>query len=82
MIKILEIKCISIIYQINADTFPRIKIGIGEKPGPEWNLADWVLSKFTADDAKLLKEACEKGIEALELMVAGDVDGAMNKFNG
>ncbi|MBR6004682.1 MAG: aminoacyl-tRNA hydrolase [Clostridia bacterium] len=72
----------SIIYQLNADTFPRIKIGIGEKPDPEWNLADWVLSKFTPDDAKLLKSACENGIEALELMVSGDVDGAMNKFNG
>lgn len=72
----------SIIYQLSADTFPRIKIGIGEKPSPEWNLADWVLSKFSTDDLKLLKQACENGIEALELMVSGDVDGAMNKFNG
>lgn len=72
----------SIIYQLSADTFPRIKIGIGEKPSPEWNLADWVLSKFSSDDLKLLKQACENGIEALELMVSGDVDGAMNKFNG
>ena len=72
----------SIIYQLSADTFPRIKIGIGEKPSPEWNLADWVLSKFSAGDLKLLKQACENGIEALELMVSGDVDGAMNKFNG
>ena len=72
----------SIIYQLSADTFPRIKIGIGEKPSPEWNLADWVLSKFSSGDLKLLKQACENGIEALELMVSGDVDGAMNKFNG
>ncbi len=72
----------SIIYQLSADTFPRIKIGIGEKPSPEWNLADWVLSKFSTGDLKLLKQACENGIEALELMVSGDVDGAMNKFNG
>ncbi|MBO4893992.1 MAG: aminoacyl-tRNA hydrolase [Clostridia bacterium] len=71
----------SIIYHLKSDTFPRIKIGIGAKPNPEWDLADWVLSKFSQDDLKLLKPACEKGIEALELMVDGDVDSAMNKFN-
>ncbi len=71
----------SIIYHLKADTFPRIKIGIGAKPNPEWDLADWVLSKFSQDDLKLLKPACEEGIEALELMVDGDVDSAMNKFN-
>ena len=71
----------SIIYHLKADTFPRIKIGIGAKPSPEWELADWVLSKFGKEDLTLLTEACLKGIEALELMVGGDIDRAMNKFN-
>lgn len=71
----------SIIYQLNADTFPRIKIGIGAKPSPEWELADWVLSKFGKEDFELLRHACESGMEALEIMVSGDIEKAMSKFN-
>ena len=71
----------SIIYQINADTFPRIKIGIGEKPGPEWNLADWVLSRFTESEQKELKTAAENACLAAELIVGGETDKAMNLFN-
>lgn len=72
----------SIIYHLNSDEFPRIKIGIGAKPSPEWELADWVLSRFNKDELAPLKDACEKGIEALTLMVGGDTEQAMGKFNG
>lgn len=71
----------SIIYHLKADTFPRIKIGVGSKPSPEWDLADWVLSKFTPDEQKALAEVCSSAADALEIMVGGDIDGAMNKYN-
>lgn len=72
----------SIIYHLKADSFPRIKIGIGAKPNPEWDLADWVLSKFDKDDLEPLKETCLRGIDSLDYLVEGDVNGAMSRFNG
>lgn len=71
----------NIIYLTGADTFPRIKMGIGAKPNQHWDLADWVLSQFTQDEAKLLAEAAGKACEALALMLAGQTDQAMNRFN-
>ena len=72
----------SIIYQINSDKSPRIKLGVGEKPHPEYDLADWVLSAFKKDELKALAEVCEKACDAAELMVGGDIDKAMSSFNG
>lgn len=72
----------SIIYQLNSDEFPRLKVGVGAKPSPEWELADWVLSKFSKDDLEGIKSACERAAGALEYIVEGDVDGAMSRFNG
>lgn len=72
----------SIIYHLKADTFPRIKIGVGAKPNPEWDLADWVLSKFGKDELEPLKATCERGIAALDYLAEGDVEGAMSRFNG
>ena len=71
----------SIIYLSGSDNFPRIKIGIGAKPNPDWDLADWVLSKFTDDEHKLLEKMFENALEAVELMVDGKIDRAMNRFN-
>lgn len=71
----------SIIYHLQSDAFPRIKIGIGAKPSPEWELADWVLSKFTKNELSPLKDACEKAADALEIIVTGDIDKAMSGFN-
>ena len=70
----------SISAHIGAD-FPRIKVGVGEKPHPDYDLAAWVLSKFKDDELKLINEAALHACDALELMVAGDIDRAMNKFN-
>ena len=50
----------SIIYHLNSDNFPRIKLGVGEKPHPDYELADWVLSNFKKDELPLLREAAEK----------------------
>ena len=71
----------SIIYLSGKDTFPRIKIGIGAKPNPQWDLADWVLSKFTDDERKLLGEKFENASKAVEFIIDGDISKAMNLFN-
>lgn len=71
----------SIIYHLNSDNFPRIKIGIGAKPHPDYNLADWVLSTFTKDDMDNLIEAIKKAVSVLPDMLDGNIDKAMNKAN-
>lgn len=71
----------SIIYHLNSDQFPRIKIGVGAKPNPEYDLADWVLSKFGKDDTELLKVAITKATEVLPFILDGEIDKAMNKAN-
>lgn len=71
----------SIIYLTGKDTFPRIKIGVGAKPHPDYDLADWVLSNFTPNERKPMEEAIDKACEAVELIVSGKLDQAMNKFN-
>ncbi|MBQ6041198.1 MAG: aminoacyl-tRNA hydrolase [Oscillospiraceae bacterium] len=71
----------NIIYLSGADTFPRIRVGIGQKPHPDYDLADWVLSAFSQDDLKKLAETAETVGEALPLMLKGNTDLAMNRFN-
>jgi len=60
--------------------FPRIKVGVGEKP-VKIDLADHVLGRFNDTDKKLLDEAASDAIEAIKLMVAGEYDMAMNRYN-
>ncbi|MBE6639646.1 MAG: aminoacyl-tRNA hydrolase [Ruminococcaceae bacterium] len=71
----------SIIYQIQSDNFPRIRIGVGKKPHPEYVLADWVLGTPDAAAKKAEAESDIKAYDALKLMVAGKTDDAMNRFN-
>lgn len=71
----------SIINHIGTQEFLRIKIGVGEKP-PGWDLADYVLGRFSREDRKRMEEAFERACEAAELMVRGETDQAMNQFNG
>ncbi len=71
----------SIIYLSGSDNFPRIKIGIGAKPNPNWDLADWVLSKFTNDEYKLMSDMFDNAAKAVELIIDGKTDRAMNMFN-
>lgn len=71
----------SIIALLGTDEFPRVRIGVGAKPNPDYDLADWVLSKFTDDDMKALTPALENAAKAAELIVQGKTDEAMNKFS-
>ena len=71
----------SIVSCISSNNFPRIKLGVGKKPHPEYDLAAWVLSEFKKDEAKPLKEAIDNACDALLLMLDGKIDEAMNKFN-
>lgn len=70
----------NIIYLSGSDRFPRMKIGIGHKP-EGWDLADWVLSRFSKDEMKLLAGVSENVIAAAELILGGQADKAMNRFN-
>ena len=71
----------NIIYHLKSDNFPRIKIGIGAKPNPDYDLADWVLSRFTQSEAKLIKQVAEDTVSAIEYMVKDDIDKAMSNYN-
>jgi PTH1 family peptidyl-tRNA hydrolase len=63
------------------DDYPRIKMGVGKKPHPDYDLAKWVLGKFGKEDAAKMKESSENAWECIKLMVQGDTDQAMNKYN-
>ncbi len=72
----------SIISCIGSENFPRIKIGVGAKPHPDYDLADWVLSNFPKKDIPAVRNAIEDGANALEMLLKGDFEGAMSKYNG
>lgn len=71
----------SIIALTGSDEFPRIKIGVGKKPNHKYNLADWVLSKFSEDDKKALEPALVNAVDSLNFIVEGNIDKAMNLYN-
>jgi len=71
----------SIIQHIGEDTFPRVRIGVGAKPHPAYNLADWVLSKYKKDEQPLMEEAFEKAAGAAATIIGGSIEEAMNKYS-
>lgn len=71
----------SIIYLSGSDMFPRIKMGVGAKPHPDYNLADWVLGHFKKEQAEAFETAMDNAVSSIELMVGGKMNEAMNKFN-
>ena len=70
----------NILQHLGGDVFLRIKVGVGEKPS-KMDLADYVLGHFTEDEIKAEKDAAERCIEAVKLLLADEVDEAMNRFN-
>ena len=69
-----------IIKKCGGDGFSRIKIGVGSPPA-QWDMADWVLSKFSPADEKEINAAISKAEKALETMIISGVDAAMSDFN-
>lgn len=72
----------SIIQHLGTDQFPRIRVGVGKKPHPDYDLADWVLGKFQGEDQKGIAAAVERCADAVECYIKEGPDRAMNKFNG
>ena len=72
----------SIIADLKSQEFPRVKIGVGAKPCPEYDLADWVLSNFTAQEEKALKEAIDHAADAAVEVLRAGVPSAASRFNG
>ena len=70
----------SIISLLDTDQFMRVKMGVGEKP-KGYDLADYVLGHFTSDERKIMDDAAKSAEEAIRMMLQGDVDAAMNRFN-
>lgn len=72
----------SIITLSGSDQFPRIKLGVGAKPHPDYDLAAWVLSRFTKEEAPGMVQAAHHAAEAAELIVQGRMEEAMNRYSG
>ena len=71
----------SIIARLPGEDFPRIKIGVGKKPSPEYDLANWVLGRMPESDMKAMSARFDDIATATEMIVKGDIDGAMAKFS-
>ena len=71
----------SVISELHTEEFPRIKIGVGEKPSPEMDLADWVLSNFTQEEEKVLKQSLECTVPAIECLIDQGCEAAMSRFS-
>jgi PTH1 family peptidyl-tRNA hydrolase len=72
----------SIISEVGSQSFPRVKIGVGSKPTPEFNLADWVLSAFSAKEEKDLQFALANAADAALCIIDNGVPESANRFNG
>lgn len=71
----------SIIHLTGEENFPRVKLGVGKKPHPDYNLADWVLSNFNKDEKLEMSKAYDKCEDIVSLIIQNNIDEAMNKYN-
>lgn len=71
----------SVIARLGTDQFPRIRLGVGDKPHPDYDMADWVLSAFKGQDAADMELVAKKTADAVECYITEGADRAMNKFN-
>jgi len=72
----------SIIAEVGSQAFPRVKIGVGGKPNPEYDLASWVLSSFSASEEKALVSALDRAVDAALCIIDHGVSEAANRYNG
>ena len=71
----------SIIECLGSQDFPRVKLGVGEKPRPDYPLVDWVLGRFPDADLEALSSRFADVCDALRMMADGDTEGAMNRYS-
>ena len=72
----------NIILHWGTDPFPRLRGGVGEKPHPDYDMADWVLGKFQGEDKKAIDQAVKRAADAVECILAEGIDRGMSRFNG
>lgn len=72
----------NIIQHLGTDQFPRMRMGVGAAPHPDYDMADWVLSTFKNQDAETMAELAKKVSAALQSYIIDGADRAMNKYNG
>lgn len=70
----------SVLYHIQSEDFPRIRIGVG-RPPEGWDLADYVLSKFSSEERKVINESILQAAEAVPVIIKSGTEAAMNKYN-
>ena len=71
----------SIIAHLASEEFPRVKIGVGQKPSPDYDLADWVLGKFPKEQDDKIDARLDDIYDAAQLIARGDIDGAMQRYS-
>lgn len=71
-----------IIAELGSEEFPRIKVGIGAKPHPDYDLADWVLSNITEDELPAMNDAVDRAVSAISELIENGVSSAAQKYNG
>ena len=71
----------NIIAHLHSDQFPRIRVGVGQKPHPDYDMAEWVLGRPQGEDRKAIDDAVNRAAQAVECIVREGTDRAMNKFN-
>ena len=71
----------SVIQHLGTDRFPRLKVGVGGKPHPDYDLADWVLGKLQGEDKKVMDEAVQRAAAAVECFLKDGPQKAMSQFN-
>ena len=71
----------SIIQHLGTDQFPRLRVGVGDKPHPDYDMADWVLGKLQGEDKKTMDAAVKRAADAVECLLSHGADTAMNRFN-
>lgn len=71
----------NMISHLGTDQFPRVKVGVGGKPDPDYDMADWVLGKFQGEDKKTIRAAVETAADAVECILKDGTEKAMNRFN-
>ena len=72
----------NIILLLGTDAFPRLRIGVGQKPHPDYDMADWVLGNLNSEELKKITSTYDAASQGLEKILNGDVDGAMRICNG